>query len=296
MLSIHQANSERLADPGEQATLRAGLHGMWASVAPVWREHADFIDRRGEIVTKRLLELTDLREGERVLELACGPGGLGLAAARRVAPDGEVVLSDVAGDMTAVALARAQEHGVGNVTVRVLDLEAITEPDTAYDVVLCRDGLMFALDPAQAARELHRVLRPAGRYALAVWGPSERNPWLSIVLDALSQQLDHAVPPPGVPGPFALQDANKLASMLSGAGLEVSIEELPVPMEAASFEEWWQRTCALAGPVSKLVASLPPEVLEAVRDQARTATEPYVSASGLEFPGLQLLASGRPRP
>lgn len=295
MLSIHHANTEPQADPGGQPTIRAGLHGMWASVAPAWREHADFIDRRGQVVTERLLELTDPKAGERVLELACGPGGLGLAAAQRVGPDGEVVLSDVAEEMTVVALARAQEQGIANVTARALDLEAIAEADAAYDVVLCRDGLMFALDPAQAAGEIHRVLRPQGRYGLAVWGPRDRNPWLSIVLDALSQQLGHPVPPPGIPGPFALQDANKLASVLSGAGLSVSIGELPVPMEAASFDEWWQRTCALAGPVSKLVASLPPEALETVRDHVRSAAEPYTSASGLEFPGLQLLASGRPR-
>jgi hypothetical protein len=113
------------------------------------------------------------------------------------------------------------------------------------------------------------------------------------VLDALSRQLKRPVPPPGVPGPFALEDAGKLESVLSGATLAVSIEELAVPLEAASFEEWWQRTCALAGPVADLVASLPPAVREAVRDDARTAAEAYASAGRLEFPGLQLLASGR---
>jgi ubiquinone/menaquinone biosynthesis C-methylase UbiE len=293
-LSIDQANTQRAADPGEQATMRAQLHGMWGSVAPAWREHADFIDRRGRVTTERLLELAAVRPGDRVLELACGPGGLGLAAARLAGPDGEVVLSDVAEEMTPVALARAHERGLSNVAARVLDIEAIDEPNQAYDVVLCRDGLMFALDPAQAARELHRILRPEGRYAVAVWGPAERNPWLSIVLDSVSRQLDHPVPPPGVPGPFALSDAEKLSSLLRGANLEVSIEELPVPMEAASFEEWWERTCALAGALSRVVAALPAEVLDAVQDRARTASERYVGASGLAFPGLQLLASGQP--
>ena len=57
--------------------------------------------------TSRMLELSRPSPGERVLELACGPGGVGLAAAERVAPDGEVVLSDVVAEMTAIAAARA---------------------------------------------------------------------------------------------------------------------------------------------------------------------------------------------
>jgi SAM-dependent methyltransferase len=209
-----------------------------------------------------------------------------------VAPGGEVVLSDLAEKMSAVAISRARERGLTHVSARVLDLEAIDEPDGAYDVVLCRDGLMLALDPAAAARELHRVLRPGGRYALAVWGPRERNPWLAILLDALSDQLGAPVPPPGVPGPFALQDAEKLSSILGAAGLEAAVDELQVPMQVDSFEEWWARTCALAGPVAKLVNSLQPEVSDAIRTQARKASERYSTPVGLHFPGLQLLAAG----
>lgn len=292
MLSVDQAHSEGHAQSNEQAAIRGHLQEMWASVAPAWQEHADFVDRRSQAVTERLIELAALHPGERVLELACGPGGLGLAAAERVAPGGEVVLSDAAEPMTQVAIGRAQQRGLTNVTARVLDLEAINEPDAAYDAVLCRDGLMFALDPAKAAREIHRVLRPRGRYAVAVWGPRERNPWLSIVLDSLSKQLGHPVPPPGVPGPFALQHGENLISLLSGAELEVAVEESSAPMAVASFEEWWQRSCALAGPAAKLIASLPPEVLEAVRQRAREAAKPYEHAGGLRFPGLQLLAAG----
>jgi enediyne biosynthesis protein CalE5 len=293
MSSVDQAPSATDAQSGEREAMRERLRGLWSSVAPAWQEHADFIDRRAQSVTERLLELADVGPGDRVLELACGPGGLGLAAAQRVAPGGEVVLSDVAEQMTAVAIGRAEQSGLANVTARVLDLEAIDEPDAAYDAVLCRDGLMFALDPSQAANELRRVLRPEGRYAVAVWGPRERNPWLATVLDALSQQLGHPVPPPGVPGPFALQDATKLSSLLSDAGLTNTVEELPVPMSVGSVAEWWERTCALAGPVAKLLASLPHEAAKAVRERAMEAAKPYEEASGLCFPGLQLLAAGR---
>ena len=184
------------------ADLRAHMHGMWAAVAAAWGEHAEYVDERGARVTAELLRRSQPRPGDRVLELACGPGGVGLAAAELIAPGGEVVLSDVASEMTDIAAARAVALGLGNVSARPLDLEDIDEPGGSYDVVLCREGLMFATDPARAAREIRRVLRPGGRVAIAVWGPRESNPWLGLVFDAVSAQIGEPVPPPGVPGPF----------------------------------------------------------------------------------------------
>lgn len=66
-------------DPADASLgdLRAHLHGMWAGVAESWAEHADYIDARGTGVTEKMLELTMPGPGERVLELACGPGALG---------------------------------------------------------------------------------------------------------------------------------------------------------------------------------------------------------------------------
>jgi len=278
----------------DQQDLRAGLHSMWGSVATGWAEHADFVDGRAQALTDRLLELAAPQSGDRVLELACGPGGLGLAAAERVAPGGEVVLSDIASEMTQIAAKRAEALGLDNVTTVVLDIESIDQPDAAYDVVLCREGLMFAVDHGQAAREIRRVLRPGGRVALAVWGPRERNPWLGAVLDSLSAQVGAPVPPPGIPGPFALDDAAVLETLLSDEGLaDVSVGEVPVHLHVASFEEWWSRTIALAGPISKMLALLPEDAARALEARARKAVKPYETAGGLEFPGVSLVASAR---
>ena len=178
----------------ERAALRARLTGMWDAAAAGWAHYADYADARGAQSAHRMLELADVRPGDRVLELACGPGGLGLAAAERVGPTGEVVLTDVAEPMTAIAAARAADRGLANVSARVLDVDRIDEPDGSYDVVLCREGLMFAVDPAGARAAIARVLRPGGRVAVAVWGPRERNPWLGLVMDAVSAQIGSHMP------------------------------------------------------------------------------------------------------
>jgi SAM-dependent methyltransferase len=276
--------------------LRAQLHGMWSTVAPAWGEHAQYADARGAEATQAMLDVAAPRAGERVLELACGPAGVGLAAATRVGPTGEVVLSDVAAEMTSIAASRAEALGLGNVTTRVLDIERIDEPDESFDVVLCREGLMFALDPARAASEIHRVLRPGGRVSIAVWGPRERNPWLGVVFDAVGAQLGRPVPPPGIPGPFSLDDSEELGRLLLDAGLEnVVIDELSVPLRAGSFEEWWTRTSALAGPLANILAALPEPARDALSARLRTAVAAYETPAGLELPGLTLLAGARRR-
>ena len=132
--SIVQRPDKRPGPSGDLDGLRSHLHGMWASVAGSWATHAAYVDARGAEITERMLDLSELQAGERVLELACGPGSVGLAAAERVGARGEVVLSDVVAEMTSIAAARAAALGLTNVRTRELDLERIDEPDGSFDV------------------------------------------------------------------------------------------------------------------------------------------------------------------
>ena len=279
----------------ERDAVRARLAGMWTAVAGGWAQHADYADARGAQSAERMLELAQVGAGERVLELACGPGGLGLAAAERVGPGGEVVLTDVADEMTAIAAARAADLSLGNVAFRRLEIERIDEPDASYDVVLCREGLMFALEPDRAVAEIRRVLRPGGRAAVAVWAARERNPWLGLLMDAVSAQTGAPVPPPGIPGPFALGGPDELRRLFDGAGLtDVHVGALSVPLRTASFDEWWGRTSALAGPLSAILASMPEQAVQALHERARAAVRPYETATGgLDLPSETLIAAGR---
>jgi len=271
--------------------LRAQLHAMWSGVAGAWAANLAYIDARGQHVTERMLDLARPRPGERVLELACGTGGPGLDAAPLVAPGGEVVVSDFAAEMTAIVARRIAASGLLNASARVLDLEHIDEDDGSFDVVLCREGLMLVPEPELAAREIRRVLRPGGRVVISVWGPRERNPWLGVVFDAVAEQLGVPAPPPGMPHPFSLSDAGDLHNVLDGAGLaRVQVGELSTPYHAATVAEWWERTAALAGPLARILATLPDDAARALEQRAAAAVAPYRTPTGLEIPGVCLVA------
>lgn len=68
--------------------------------------------------------------------------------------------------------------------------------------------------------------------------------------------------------------------------------ELAVTTEAPTFDEWWARTTALAGPLSGVLAGLPAGTQAAVTDHVRAAVEPYRSSTGaLTLPGVSLVGS-----
>lgn len=279
---------------GGLAERQAFIHGMWASVAPAWGELADELEQRSSAVTGAMLLGAEVGPGDRVLELACGPGGAGLAAARRVAPAGAVLLSDVVPAMVEIARRRAELSGLTSVRAEVLDLEDVAQPDESFDVVLCREGMMFAVDPGRAAAEMARVLRPGGRVAVAVWSSKDDNPWLGILLDSIRQVTGMTVPPPGMPGPFALADQARLRGLFEQAGF-VALESqlVPAPVQAPSFEAWWGRTLRVAGPVVAILNGSSESVRSQVRDAAEAATEVHRTDEGLVLPALARVLTGR---
>ena len=256
---------------------RNHVHQMWAYVAERWADHADLAELRGAPITSALDAGLGIQQTDRVLELACGPGGYGLHVASAAA---EVVLTDVVPAMVDIAAKRAADTGVLNARFAVRDLEAIDEPDAAYDVVVCRDGLMFAADPVAALRECARVLRAGGRLGVAVWAEKVRNPWLGVPFDAMSERIGHEVPPAGMPGPFSLGDADALVAATREAGFgDVTLESVDVPLFAPSLEAWWARTRHVM-PLAKIIERLSPERQDAIDAAVRDAARPYVRADG----------------
>jgi SAM-dependent methyltransferase len=270
---------------------------MWNGVAPGWAANAQFVDDHLAVATRALLDAAEIGDGDAVLDLAAGPGGAGLAALERVGPRGSVVLSDIAAEMVAAAARRAGDDE--RVRTAVFDQGEITAEGEHFDAVISRHGLMFVEDPVAAVREAVRVLRPGGRYAAMTWGPREANPWLGLILDAVGEQFGVPFPPPDVRGPFSLDDAALLTSVLQDGGLaSVQITSLATPMHAASLQAWWERVPQLAGPLALALAGMEPDVRQAIAQRALSAGAAASRGDGdqIVFAGSVLIGSGRTPP
>jgi SAM-dependent methyltransferase len=112
-----------------------------------------------------LASAVQVRPRERVLDVGAGTGNAALAAARRGA---EVTAVDVVAASLEVAARRAATEGL-SFNTRVADALQLPLDDAAFDVGLSTFAIMFAADPARAAEELLRVVRPGGRIGLTAW-------------------------------------------------------------------------------------------------------------------------------
>ncbi len=199
--------------------------------------------------------------------------------------------------MVDVAVARAHTHGLYNVHGRRLDIEDIAEPDAAFDVVYCRDGLQFALDPQRASHEIARVLQALRAGERSPSGPSvsATRGWASCST-LLSEQLGQPVPPPGIAGPVLARRRNPPPGSCSSRRGSAMCRRGGAGSAARAFV----RRMVADDDVARRSARADPRRSRrrvqrtALRTRAREAAEPFKNAEGaLDIPGMAILISAR---
>ena len=242
-----------------------------------------------------MVDLVDPQPGQRLLELAAGPGETGFLALPRIQPGGELLSTDAAPEMVEVAKRRARELGLENVRFAVEDAARLSLGTDSVDGVLCRFGLMLVPEMEQVAAEIARVLRPGGRAVLAVWASSRLNPWMTAPGRA-ALELGLVEPPDHeAPGPFRLADPERLRSVILAGRLSIeAVEDAPVTWRASSLEEWWKTTRDTSRMLSSLLERISAAEAANLRRRAEAHLDEYVAANGsLTVPGVARIVVAR---
>jgi len=166
-------------------------------VADVFHSVADKYDLMNDLISvgihrvwKRItIEMSAVRAGYKVLDIAGGTGDLAAKFAARVGPEGTVVLADINDSMLRVGRDRLLDRGiVENVRFAQADAQHLPFPDNSFDLVSIAFGLRNVTDKDLALRSMLRVLKPGGRLLILEFSKPQ-NPLIEKLYDGYSFNL-----------------------------------------------------------------------------------------------------------
>jgi ubiquinone/menaquinone biosynthesis C-methylase UbiE len=263
---------------------KAQQRQIWDNAAAGWQAWWETIERGAQKVNDKIVELAEIKSGDRVLDIATGIGEPAVTTAKKVMPSGKVVATDISPQMLAIAKTRAKSLGLdGIMEFRESDGEKLDfpEPTAKFDAVLSRWGLMFFPNLSAALVKIRDLLVTNGRLSAAVWSAPSKVPLLDLAFATVRKQINAPGPPPGTPGPFALADIETLKQSFSQAGFkDVKIDTFQITFEFDSPESFTRFHQQVTAPIQALLANYSDEVKKAAWDSITEAVWQYADSHG----------------
>ena len=256
----------------------------WDSVAQGWKEWWEPIEKGAQKLSQRLIELAEIKPGQRVLDIATGIGEPSVTMAKVVGNGGRILATDISNQMLAIAKERATLLRLQDIIeFKESDAENLDLPNSSFDAALCRWGLMLFPNLDAAIRKIYGSLVSGGRFAAAFWADATKVPIISLATSVIGSQVQMSAPPPGVPNPFSLADTNKLENSLARAGFrDIHIDTVIVTFEFKSGEDYC-RYCQAVSTSARIALSKEGEERkeDIWRRVAQKATQKYGTNNGL---------------
>jgi ubiquinone/menaquinone biosynthesis C-methylase UbiE len=233
------------------------------------------------------LRLAQVGPGMRVVDVACGPGSLSLAAARLGAT---VSAIDFSPEMIALLNEAARQEGL-RIDARVGNGMELPLADASCNAAFSMFGLIFFPDRAKGFRELARILAPGGCAVVSSWLPDERVPLRAEMNRRLCELLPEL--------PLAnrirpLGDAEEFRAEMTAAGFrDVEIHEIAHELEMPSIEEYWNTLERSTPPVRVVREAVDPERWSAVCRRLIEAMQARWGSGPVSIPMIANLGIGR---
>lgn len=284
--------SEKPAFNPEQ--FKAATRAQWDKSGAGWNEQTPQIRAWLTEATARMLDLAQVKEGARVLDVAAGAGDQTLDIARRVGPAGAVLATDLSPGILALAAENAKRAGLTQVATQIADGEQLGVDAGAFDAAVCRLGLMFFPDPLKGLAGIHRALKLGGRFCAMVFSEPQKNPLLGIVVGTAVKHAGLPPPDPFQPGTLlSLGKPGLIDQLFSRAGFTgVATEKLDAPFRLPSAKDYLDFIRTSAGPILQIIGKLDATAQNAAWAEMEEKLGAFQTPSGWVGPNELLLAVG----
>lgn len=242
-------------------------------------------------VSEALLAALAAKPGERILDLASGTGEPALTLARRLRGHANILGIDAADGMVQVAQAKAAKERLSGISFKCMPAEQLKLGDNSFDRVVCRFGVMLFEDPLQGLKEMRRVLKPGGHFALAVWSTPETFPTLQWSYEAFAKRLPEDLHPP-LAKATSLGAPGLLEDLLEAAGFsEFTVQPRAFDYQFESFEDFWD-TMEASDLLKQQYDALPQNERGKIRDEVGRFARDFIHDGQLRIPHEYLVAAG----
>lgn len=267
---------------------------QWDTVAEAWDRWTPTLHAWLGPVTATMLDLAQLRPGDRVLDVAAGAGEPGLSAAALIGPTGSILATDFAANILAFAKRAARARGVANFATRAMDAEQLDLADASFDAAFSRLGIIYCPDRHRALSELRRVLKPGGRAVIASFTAPDRNTFFASAIGAIRRRAQLPPPAPGLPGPFSLGGTGVMAAMLGQAGFRsVETRVVAPPLRLASAVDCTRFMRESFGALTQMLAGLPAGEQAAAWAEIEQALAQFDTRDGFAAPSEFIVGVGQ---
>jgi SAM-dependent methyltransferase len=224
-----------------------------------------FMGRYSALLAPQMADLAGVGSGQRVLDVGCGPGAL---TGELVARVGATQVSAVDPSEAFVAAARERHPGID---VRRAGAEELPFGDAEFDTALAQLVVHFMADPVGGLAEMARVTRAGGVVCACVWDHAGEQTPLAPFWRAVHELDPDAHDESGLAG----SREGHLTELFVDARLrDVEETALPVRVEHATFEEWWEPFLLGVGPAGSYVTALDSAQQVELRERCRRRFPP----------------------
>ncbi len=267
---------------------RKYTRSTWNSVAKAYSGFTERLEPARLELVRRLRP----ERGERILDLACGPGEPAISIAGSVGETGEVLGVDLAKEMVSLARSTARAQGVDNVRFRVMDCERLRIPAATYDAAVSAYGFQIFTNPEKAAREVLRILKPGGRMSVCIWGTGARVPYLHAIVGPM---LAHAEPDETgyLPTPYELGGKGEMVRFLREAGFRSASETRVAHQYRFRDPEEYLAVVLGGTPIGHSLSEEEPKIQEEVLAATRANLLRASTAGGIRLSGESVFVTAR---